>query len=414
MGRARKGCRSRVDPEIAAPQRDGSRRSPSHERHRPPRPKRSRSARSRFRPPAPSISPRRRAISRPRAFRRSFSTSNPASPSRSPRSRAMSISARPAISAGFYSLAGQGALRIIAAAAETCRTSNRGCSSCRITAYDGGFKSLKDFPGHSVALSQSDRARNTRWACIADKYGFAIAVRILPLQSIANAVTAVAGGRADTTLISATAELAAVKGGMRESSPRSATRHPINSAWSSPPPRRRMTAPIRSSGSCAPIARARATITMPSPAPTASARTGRRRRRSSTSSPNTSAVPRDQLARGLLYRRRCAARRRRRAAPGRLVQIAEAAQARDRCGAADRPALRPAAPAALTIPTASAGRRNFLPRWWRAGARARDVIDLGELTAPVERIVVLETVEKLGHPPREALHLPDPAQADPE
>jgi NitT/TauT family transport system substrate-binding protein len=119
-----------------------------------------------------------------------------------------------AISAGFYSLAGQGALRIIAAAAEDVPHFESQAFLVSNAAYDAGFKSLKDFPGHSFALSQIGSSAQYALGLIADKYGFALsAVRILPLQSIANAVTAVSGGRADSTLNSATAELAAVKGG---------------------------------------------------------------------------------------------------------------------------------------------------------------------------------------------------------
>jgi NitT/TauT family transport system substrate-binding protein len=122
-----------------------------------------------------------------------------------------------AISAGFYSLAGQGVLRIIAAAAEDVPHFESQAFLVSNAAYDAGFKSLKDFPGHSFALSQSGSSAQYALGLIADKYGFALStVRILPLQSITNAMTAVAGGRADITLNSATAELAAVqRGGAR-------------------------------------------------------------------------------------------------------------------------------------------------------------------------------------------------------
>jgi NitT/TauT family transport system substrate-binding protein len=119
-----------------------------------------------------------------------------------------------AISAGFYSLAGQGALRIIAAAAEDVPHFESQAFLVSNAAYDAGFKSLKAFPGHSYALSQIGSPAQYALGLIADKYGFAVgAVRILPLQSISNAVTAVEGGRADITLNSATAELAAVERG---------------------------------------------------------------------------------------------------------------------------------------------------------------------------------------------------------
>jgi NitT/TauT family transport system substrate-binding protein len=119
-----------------------------------------------------------------------------------------------AISAGFYSLAGQGALRIISAAAEDVPHFESQAFLVSNAAYAAGFKSLKDFPGHSFALSQIGSSAQYALGLIADKYGFPLSsVRVLPMQSISNAVTAVAGGRADITLNSATAELAAVEHG---------------------------------------------------------------------------------------------------------------------------------------------------------------------------------------------------------
>lgn len=119
-----------------------------------------------------------------------------------------------AISAGFYSLAGQGALRIIAAAAEDVPHFESQAFLVSNAAYAAGFKSLKDFPGHSYALSQIGSSAQYALGLIAEKYDFPLdSVRILPMQSISNAVTAVAGGRADITLNSATAELATVERG---------------------------------------------------------------------------------------------------------------------------------------------------------------------------------------------------------
>src|SRR5882724_1861347 len=45
-----------------------------------------------------------------------------------------------------------------------------------------------------------------------------------------------------------------------------------------------------------------------------------------------------------------------------------------------------------------------------AGARGDDVVELGKLAAPIERRVVFEAMQERGHPPGEALCLPDPAQ----
>src|ERR1019366_4162752 len=42
----------------------------------------------------------------------------------------------------------------------------------------------------------------------------------------------------------------------------------------------------------------------------------------------------------------------------------------------------------------------------RGGARTRHIIQFGELTAPIERMVFGEPMQHRGHPPRKALHLP--------
>src|SRR6266478_358821 len=46
----------------------------------------------------------------------------------------------------------------------------------------------------------------------------------------------------------------------------------------------------------------------------------------------------------------------------------------------------------------------------RRGARADYIFQLGELTALVECVFVLESMQHRGHPPREPLHFPYAAQ----
>src|SRR3954452_15221017 len=48
----------------------------------------------------------------------------------------------------------------------------------------------------------------------------------------------------------------------------------------------------------------------------------------------------------------------------------------------------------------------------RGSLRARQVIELGKLAAPVECSLVRKNVQHLGHPPRETLRLPHPPQTD--
>ena len=45
-------------------------------------------------------------------------------------------------------------------------------------------------------------------------------------------------------------------------------------------------------------------------------------------------------------------------------------------------------------------------------AREPVSVDVGHLAAAVERVVGIENMQKLRHPPGEALHLPHPPQTD--
>jgi NitT/TauT family transport system substrate-binding protein len=103
---------------------------------------------------------------------------------------------------GFYSLAGQGALRIVAGGAREVPgvnylpfvASNRG--------YDSGLRSLKDFPGHSVGLSQVGSPPHYALALLSKKYGLDLkSVRIMPLQSIPNIASAIIGGQIDSGMM---------------------------------------------------------------------------------------------------------------------------------------------------------------------------------------------------------------------
>lgn len=107
-----------------------------------------------------------------------------------------------AFTGGFYSLAAQGALKIIGAyiheapgfQALTVVVSNR--------AYESGLKTLKDIPAHSAAVSEIGSPGQYSLALLAAKYAFdASTVRILPLQSNPNAVSAVVGGQADLAFV---------------------------------------------------------------------------------------------------------------------------------------------------------------------------------------------------------------------
>ena len=105
------------------------------------------------------------------------------------------------MTAGFYNLAGQGAMRIIAGAihevpgfkSEAVVASNR--------AFAAGLKSLKDLGGHSIGVTQVGSSLHYSVGLIAAKYGLDLkSIRIVATQSNPNTVAAVTGGQLDAGL----------------------------------------------------------------------------------------------------------------------------------------------------------------------------------------------------------------------
>lgn len=118
------------------------------------------------------------------------------------------------LTAGFYSLAGQGALRIVAGAISEAPgfqfvgylASNR--------AYDAGLRSPKDFAGHAIAVPQIGSANHYNVSLVAAKYRFEMSsLRLLALQSLPNVATAIVGGQADAAPLNATMALPLVQRG---------------------------------------------------------------------------------------------------------------------------------------------------------------------------------------------------------
>ena len=103
---------------------------------------------------------------------------------------------------GFYSLASQGVLRIVAGGAREVPGVNYLPFIASRQGYESGLRSLKDFPGHSVGLSQVGSPPHYALALLSQKYGFDLkSVRIMPLQSIPNIASAMTGGQIDSGMI---------------------------------------------------------------------------------------------------------------------------------------------------------------------------------------------------------------------
>jgi NitT/TauT family transport system substrate-binding protein len=110
-----------------------------------------------------------------------------------------------AITAGIYTLAQKGGLKMIAGGYEehpgfhgVAIVANRG-------AYERGLKAPADLAGKRIAITAVGSGSHNQLARLAQKYGFPVtAMQLLPLQTLANEVSAVSGGQVDATLLPAT------------------------------------------------------------------------------------------------------------------------------------------------------------------------------------------------------------------
>ncbi len=105
------------------------------------------------------------------------------------------------LTAGFYNLAGRGALKIIAA--QSREEPGFELVSYMVTnkAYEAGFRSLKDFAGKRVATTTTGSTFHYSLGRLAQKYGFDIkSVTLVPLQTLPNMAAAFKGGTVDATL----------------------------------------------------------------------------------------------------------------------------------------------------------------------------------------------------------------------
>lgn len=105
------------------------------------------------------------------------------------------------LSAGFYSLAGQGALKIIGAQGHESPGFHTIGYFVSSRAYDGGLKSLHDLAGRTFGLGQFGTPGHYVLGATAEKYGIPLAgIHLVALQSNANVISAMLGGQIDGTV----------------------------------------------------------------------------------------------------------------------------------------------------------------------------------------------------------------------
>jgi NitT/TauT family transport system substrate-binding protein len=112
------------------------------------------------------------------------------------------------LSAAFYTLAGQGQLRMIAASGYEQPGFYNIVLLGSLKAFDAGLKSPKDLPGHAVAVTQLGTSLQLNLGRIAEKFGVDLkTIEIKALQSNSNVVSSLTGGTIDAGIIPATPAL---------------------------------------------------------------------------------------------------------------------------------------------------------------------------------------------------------------
>jgi NitT/TauT family transport system substrate-binding protein len=108
-----------------------------------------------------------------------------------------------AFSAAFFSLAGQGALKIIGGQARDVPSFNIFAIIASSKAYDGGLTSLDKLGGHVIGNTQAGSAFQYIFSLITTKRGIdPQSLHFLPpLQSMPNVYTAVTGNQADAAIV---------------------------------------------------------------------------------------------------------------------------------------------------------------------------------------------------------------------
>jgi NitT/TauT family transport system substrate-binding protein len=106
------------------------------------------------------------------------------------------------LSAGFYALAAQGQLRLLASSGGESAGFHNLVYLGSNKAYAAGLTSPKDFPGHSVAITQLGTSLHYSIGLAAAKFGYAMSeVTVKPLQSNTNVIAALIGNTVDAAVM---------------------------------------------------------------------------------------------------------------------------------------------------------------------------------------------------------------------
>ena len=118
------------------------------------------------------------------------------------------------LSAGFYNSAGQGSLRIIAGDVSEHPGFQGAGFAASNAAHNAGLRSMKDLPGHSLAVPAVGTPQHYALWLFAEKYGFDMdSVRLVQAGTFGNVAAAVSGGSVDAGGSSATSLKPAIQHG---------------------------------------------------------------------------------------------------------------------------------------------------------------------------------------------------------
>ena len=107
-----------------------------------------------------------------------------------------------AFTGGFYNLAAQGHLKIIGAQSKEAKGFSGNAILVSNAAWEKGFRTIKDFPGKSLGMTQVGASFHYQIGQLARVAGFDLkSVQLRALQSLPNMVAAIKGAQVDAIII---------------------------------------------------------------------------------------------------------------------------------------------------------------------------------------------------------------------
>lgn len=118
------------------------------------------------------------------------------------------------LTAGFYNMAGQGVLKIVAGQSHEKPGYQSNAVIASLKGFNGGLQSLESLAGKSIGIAAIGSTTHYALGLLAEKYRIDLkAIRIVPLQTIPNMVSALRGGQIDGLVVPSTAAIPLLRDG---------------------------------------------------------------------------------------------------------------------------------------------------------------------------------------------------------